>query len=288
MLLSFLDHQDISEVKEINDKLISLKSRISTGNVDNPNIEYESIRDKFEMIRVQALACNDLTLADSQRVFRDYFLLFCNLAKFRQCLLSKDFRQSWDVLQDTLNNALFVGRFAPVDRRLDVPGIVGLLEDYESLYPYTLFLSPEFVITESHCSICGKSMQSLSCSHRRGQLYRGEVAIEVVDKIKTLQAVCLVKNPENKKCVIESIDGRPLAFNMLEEFLKMGFPWLQRFSITKTIERRINPNIVMTDKNSPCTCGSGIEFKKSCSKDSYYDHLHCVVTLGEEVNLAML
>lgn len=287
MLLSFLNRQDIPEVKEICDKLISLKKRILSGNIDNPNIEYESIKDKFETIRAYALTCHDSTLADSQRVFKEYFHLFCNLAKFRQCLLSKDFRQSWDVLQDTLNNALFVGRFTPVDRRLDVPGIIGLLEDYESLYPYTLFFSPEFVITESHCSICGKSMQSLSCSHRRGQLYRGEVAIEIVDRIKTLQAVCLVKNPEDKKCVIEDIDGKPLAFNMLEEFLEMGFPWLQRFSITKTIERRIDPNIVMTDRNSPCTCGSGVKFKKCCGKYLYYDHLHCIITLGDEVNLAM-
>lgn len=287
MLLSFLNRQDIPEVKEICDKLISLKKRILSGNIDNPNIKYESIKDKFETIRAYALTCHDSTLTDSQRVFKEYFHLFCNLAKFRQCLLSKDFRQSWDVLQDTLNNALFVGRFTPVDRRLDVPGIIGLLEDYESLYPYTLFFSPEFVITESHCSICGKSMQSLSCSHRRGQLYRGEVAIEIVDRIKTLQAVCLVKNPEDKKCVIEDIDGKPLTFNMLEEFLEMGFPWLQRFSITKTIERRIDPNIVMADRNSPCTCGSGVKFKKCCGKYLYYDHLHCIITLGDEVNLAM-
>lgn len=131
-------------------------------------------------------------------------------------------------------------------------------------------------------------MQSPSCPHRKGRLYRGEVAIEIVDRIETLQAVCLVKNPEDKKCVIENIDDIPLSFNMLEEFLEMGFPWLQRFTITKTIERRIDPNIKMTERNNPCTCGSGLKFKICCGKDPYYDHLHCLITPGARVNLAIL
>ncbi len=288
MLLSFLEHQSIPEVKEIIDQLIALKKRISSGRTANPDIEYESIKDRFEAIKAQALACNDAELANSQRVFREYFCLFCNLAEFKECLMSRNFRKSWDVLQDCLNNALFIGRFASVDRRLDIPDIVGLLEDYESLYPFTLFLSSEFVIAESHCSICGESMTNPSCPHRKGQLYRGEVAVEIIDRIKTLQAVCLVKNPKDKKCVVESIAGKPLTFNMLEEFLEMGFPWLQRFTIAKTIERRVDPNIVITRRNSPCTCGSGIKFKNCCGKKLYYDHLHCVVTPGEQTNLIML
>lgn len=287
MLLSFLDYQNISEVKEICDKLVSLKKRIISGNVDDPYIEYESIQDRFERIRIHALANNDSTLADSQRVFNDYFRLFCNLAKFKQCLLNKDYRASWNSLQDGMNNAVFVGRFTPVGRRLDIPDVIELLEDYECLYPYSLFFSSEFVIAKSHCSICGKSMQSPQCLHRRGQLYYGEVAVEIVDEIKEFQAVSLVKNPENKKCVIESLGGKPVSFDMLKEFLDMNFPWLQRFSITKTTERRINPDIIMTGRNSPCTCGSGIKFKKCCGKDMYYDHVHYMVTPGEPVNFIM-
>ena len=130
MLLSFLEHQSIPEVKEIIDQLIALKKRISSGRTANPDIEYESIKDRFEAIKAQALACNDAELANSQRVFREYFCLFCNLAEFKECLMSRNFRKSWDVLQDCLNNALFIGRFASVDRRLDIPDIVGLLEDF--------------------------------------------------------------------------------------------------------------------------------------------------------------
>lgn len=288
MLQSFLNYQDIPEVKDICNKLISLKRRILSGDIDNPNLEYESIKNEFEIIEALALSYNDSILANSQRVFRDYFCLFCNLAKFKQCLTNKNYRQSWNALQDCMNNAIFVGRFTPVDCRLDIPDIIGLLEDYECLYPYSYFFSSEFVITKSHCSICGKTMLGPECPHRKGQLYFGEVAVEIIDEIKEFQAVCLVENPEDKKCVIESIDGKPLSFNMLKEFLDMNFPWLQRFSITKTIERRINPGIVMTSRKSPCTCGSGKKFKKCCGKDPYYNHLHCVVTPGKRVNLTML
>lgn len=116
MLLSFLEHQDIPEVKEIVDELKSLKKRIVSEDTSNPNIEYESIKDRFERIKIRALARNDIKLADSQRVFREYFCMFCNLAEFKECLVSKNFRQSWDALQDCLNNAIFIGRFTPIER----------------------------------------------------------------------------------------------------------------------------------------------------------------------------
>ncbi len=51
MLLSFLDYQRIPEVGEICDKLISLKKRILSGDVDDPYIEYKSIKDRFGFMR---------------------------------------------------------------------------------------------------------------------------------------------------------------------------------------------------------------------------------------------
>ena len=288
MLSSFLKHQDIPEVREMCEKLSLLKRRIIAENLNDPFFEYQCIKTKLAALKDWALAHNDEKFANSQLVFERYFLIFCNLAKYRNCLLCGDYRESWNVLQDCLDNARFVGRFTPIEQRLDVPSIVSLLEDYEHLYPYTLFFSSEFVVSKSHCSICGKSMQNLSCRHRKGEIYRGEVATEIVDDIREIQAICIVKNPDKKRCVFENINGKPLSFNMLEDFRDLGFPWLQRFSIKKEVEIKTDTNIKRTSRNNPCTCGSGLKFKKCCGKNIYRDHLRCTVIPGAQVDLAMI
>lgn len=288
MLLSFLNRQDVPEKCKLADGLSSLKKRIASGNYGDSFSEFNRTEDAFETIKEWALARDDEELANSQVVFKEYFRLFGNLAAYLNRLSLKDYRGSWDSLQDCLDCARFVGRFTPVGHRLDIPGIVELLEDYEQLYPFSVFISTEYVITKSHCSICGESMQSLSCPHRRNQLYRGEIAMEIVDEIRELQAVCLVNNPEDKKCVLESVNGKPPSFRMLEDFLNLSLPRLQCFSIEKTVERKFNQDLKNIGRNSPCICGSGMKFKKCCGKDPYYNHLHCKVLPGKLVNLAMM
>lgn len=288
MLLFFLNRQDVPEKCKLTDGLSSLKKRIASGNYGDPFSEFNRAEDAFGTIKEWALARNDEELANSQVVFKEYFRLFGNLAAFFNCLSLGEYRASWDSLQDCLDCARFVGRFAPIDRRLDIPDIVELLENYEQLYPFSVFFSTEFVITKSHCSICGESMQSLSCPHRRNQLYRGEIAMEIVDEIRELQAVCLVNNPEDKKCVLESINGKSLSFRMLEDFLNLNLPKLQCFSIEKTVERKFNQDLKNIGRNSPCICGSGMKFKKCCGKNPYYDQLHCKVLPGKLVNLVMM
>ena len=131
-------------------------------------------------------------------------------------------------------------------------------------------------------------MQDLSCPHRRNQLYRGEIAVEVVDEVSEFQAVCLVSHPEDKKCVLDNVDGKAPSFQMLEEFLDFSLPRLQRFTIEKIIERKLNQDLKNIGRNSPCICGSGLKFKKCCGRDLYYVHLRCKVIPGKLVNLAMM
>lgn len=286
MLQLFLNRKDIPEVRRVCEKLSILKGRIMATDFNDPLREYRYVEPCFEAIKCKALTSGDEELANAQVVFNRYFLLFCNLAKYHSFLLEGSYRQSWDILQDCLDYARFVGRFTPIDRRLDVPDIVGLLEDYEHLYPYTHFLSPEFVITESHCSICGESMQSLSCSHRRGQLYCGEVAKMVVDKMR-LQAISVVENPRNKRCIIEHVDDKTLSFCIVEEFLKLGFPWLQRFTIIGKIMHGSSSEAEENAGGDPSAHGSSFA-DENCHNTDVSNCLSCTVIPGKRIQLILL
>lgn len=181
----------------------------------------------------------------------------------------------------------FVGKYVEVDGRKEIPEIYDLLECYEKLYPYNIFISSEYIISESHCSICGKSVQSLSCSHIKGKLYWGEIAVEVVDEIQELQAVCLVSHPEDKRCIIELSDDKRSEsekFLKLEQFVGLKLPFLQQFTVISKMEIRQRTDIIKVGRNDLCSCGSRKKFKKCCGGNLYYQHERNVVKPGKIIN----
>lgn len=282
MLRYFIENDSIQQIRSICNSLNQTKRRLKAGDFSNPCKEYDSCNDWFESVLQIAIKDNDEKLANAQYVFRQYFLLFCNLIKYFELLNRKEYKPSWDKLQDCIDDAQYIGRFA--DDRLDVPQLLELLRSYEKLYPYSVFYSSEYVITRSHCSLCGKSMQSLDCMHIKGNLYWGKPAIEVIDEIKEFQAVCLVSHPEDKRCIIElTNDSDEIEkFKKLDQFLDLGIPVLQNFSVKSVIETRTK-EIKKVGRNELCPCGSGLKFKKCCGRDLYYKHERNMVTPKKEV-----
>lgn len=288
MLRYFLEKNTIEPVNNICDALNRTKHRIENGEFADSHSEYDACTKSFESVLKIAIDTEDEELANAQYVFQQYFLLFCNLIKYFDLLKRKEYKLSWIKLQDCIDAAQYIGRFA--DERLDVPPILDLLRSYESLYPYTVFASSEYIITRSHCSLCGKSMQSLECSHIKGNLYWGKSAVEVIDEIKEFQAVCLVSHPEDKRCIIElSDDNRDEAdrFKKLDQFLELNISFLQNFSVKSIMETRMK-ELKKAGRNDPCPCGSGTKFKKCCGRDLYYQHERNLVTTKKKITLAYL
>lgn len=285
MLRYFLEKNSLKQVDSICNALNQTKRRIKSGDFANPCREYDSCSELFESVQQVAVDTKDEQLANAQYVFKQYFLLFCNLMKYFGLLKSKEYKSSWNKLQDCIDGAQYIGRFA--DDRLDVPPLLDLLRNYETLYPYNLFSSSEYIITRSHCSICGKSMQSLECPHIKGNLYWGKPAVEIIDEIKEFQAVCLVSHPEDKRCILElSDDNRDEVekFKKLDQFLELNILFLQNFTVKSVIETRMK-EIRIVGRNEHCPCGSRIKFKKCCGKDLYYRHERNLVTPKAQVEL---
>ncbi len=289
MLRYFTERKDIPQVVEICTALNWLKKRITKSDYAEPRRELDSCSGLFSQIRKIAVSEGCEQLANAQFLFREYFALFSCLSQFFDLLNKKEFKQSWDKLQDCLDRIKNIGRFA--DDRLEVDDLYSLLTEYESLYPYTLFGSSEYVISKSHCSICGKSMQSLSCPHIKGNIYWGEPATEVIDEIATLRAISIVEHPEDKRCIIWASDDvrtEEERFKKLSLFLDMHLPHLQQFTMTSRIELRTKEGIPSSGRNQKCPCGSGKKYKKCCGKDMYYKHERNIVYPGKIVNLVMI
>ena len=281
MLNYFHEHQAIPEVSGICSQLDTLKHRIMSGNYENPRKEYDECKDLFDAVKQQAIGSNNEQLANAQLIYKHYFQLFCDLSAYFRLLEEHEYKSSWDILQDCFDEIKFVGKFLAIDACKELHDLYELLESYESLYPYKVFVSSEYIISKSHCSICGKSMQSLACPHIKGNLYYGDIAVEIIDEIQEFQAACLVSHPEDKRCIIElADDNRSEAekFEKLDQFLTLSLPPLQKFSIETVMETRERNDIVKVGRNQPCSCGSGIKFKKCCGKNLFYQHERNIIT----------
>lgn len=287
MLNYFLANRDNINVDIVCRKLENLKRRIFEGDYSESYREFNECKELFNIIKGTAIEKQEEKLANSQLVFKKYFLIFCSLSSYFSLLKEHHYKQSWNVLQDCLDNLKFVGRHVAIGARKEIPEIYDLLECYEKLYPYNVFASSEYVISKSHCSICGKSMQSLSCPHIKGNLYWGEIAVEVIDEIQNFQATCLVSHPDDKRCIIElSDDKRPESekFFKLDQFIGLNLPFLQEFSVTSEIETRQRTDIVKVGRNDLCSCGSGKKFKKCCGRNLYYQHERNIVKPGKKIS----
>lgn len=273
MLQYFIKYRELRQINFILKQLNRLKERLLLNNFDSASEEFESCKVAFSEIESFSKQNNDEQLANSNYVFKCYFLLFCHLMLYFDSLKKKRYTQSWELLQDCIDDVRHIGRFAK--ERFDLTDILELLLAYESLYPYRLFASPEIVIEKSHCSICGKSMQSIECDHIIGNLYWGKLATEHVEKIKGLPAISIVPHPENKRCVLELCEERLTEankFKKLDDFLNLGLPSFQMFKINP--QYKYIPKGIDNKRNEKCPCGSGLKFKKCCGKEMYFKYIN--------------
>lgn len=282
MLSTFENHTEVEEIPMIYDSLKSLKKRVIASDFEDPFCEYNSCEYLFKSVKDVAIRNGDEKLANSQKVYEFYFKFFATFARYHQSLLDEKYKASWDYLQDCFDLANAVCKFVMINERREIPSIVAILSQYEKLYPYNVFFSSEYVVSKSHCSICGKSMQSLDCAHRKGELYWGEVAVEVIDEIKEMQAVCLVSHPEDKRCIVETKAQQNMPvkerFKILNDFLELKVNPLRFFDIYKKTEHRRNLQIQKLNRNDICLCGSGKKFKNCCMDKMYYDYERILIS----------
>ncbi|KHD36582.1 hypothetical protein NL50_08630 [Clostridium acetobutylicum] len=286
MLKCFFKYSYIPEVAQINDILFQKKLRLQGEDFSEPYRELQESESTFKSIKQYAIENNIEELANAQYVANLYVKLLCQLSSYFKLLKEKEYRKSWDMLQDCFDSAFCIGKYTIIENRYEIPQIVDLLTGYESLYPFKVFASMEMIITKSECSICGKPFQSLDCQHIKGNLYWGEVAIEKVTEIKEVQAIAMVSHPLDKRCVMELSDDTRTneeKFQLLNEFLEQHIPTFQLFSIENQKALRQRQDIKIVGRNDKCPCGSGKKFKNCCGKDLYYEYHHYIIHPGEHI-----
>ncbi|EPT0384562.1 SEC-C metal-binding domain-containing protein [Listeria monocytogenes] len=287
MIDYFLSKKNINEIQKVIISLNTLKKRITNQDYSNAFKEYKESQSLFKYIKQYAIQNKDEELANAQYIFKCYFLFFANLSSFFLLLQEKKYTKSWIKLQDCIDNSVFFLRFE-AKQNYDLNNLSKTLYEYEKLYPYTYFFSSEFIYKRAECSICGKSILDLNCPHIVGELYWGDCAVQIISEIEKFQAIALVENPKDKRCILSISNDRRTEeekFIALENIFLNFKNHLQTFNIKKTYIKKRDTRVPEIGKNQICFCGSSKKFKKCCMKKMYYNHCHFEITVSKAIQI---
>lgn len=210
---------------------------------------------------------NDLYVLDR------YLQFLCSYGALWERIHDQKFADSWVCLQDCLDLLRVLKRFSDIHESF----FEVQLTELEKMYPYEIFFSTGMIVEGLECSICGFDVDSDQCSHIRGQLYAGKMASAIVQKVVQIDHGSLVRNPMDKRCVVQYEDTghqfnviRYLSNLLIAKQCLISDCW----HLTHSKRQMRNPDYQKLGRNDPCYCDSGKKFKRCCISKEYVEQDH--------------
>ncbi|WP_322015283.1 YecA family protein [Paraburkholderia sp. J12] len=230
----------------------------------------------------QLKAVREIHASSPDEVLNDIFILETYVTFFRSYgriwrkISEGRYSESWRALQDASDSLRVIRRLSG----FTLTSLVEQLFALESLYPYKIFASCGFVVERFECSICGNDIDSFECNHRKGELYRGQMAYGIAKNILEIDHVALVENPVDKRCVVSIQDNAP-GFSGVQ-YLRDAFNQ-KHLSVSNfggvAWGKKLVPNSEYTlpGRNEPCYCRSGKKFKRCCIDKKFREIDHAEI-----------
>lgn len=233
-------------------------------------------KDAISQIRISKSNSTAEKERNDGYIWEVFFTFFDNLASFWGSIEDKKYYNSWVSLQDSLDGLRSIKKFYTL-QCTTVLFFEKQLLSLERLYPYGLFSSVGFIESNHECSICHKDMDSDDCEHLRGDLYFGEIAYAIINKIERLDHIALVHSPLDKRLVVGINDDHPSFKVFIDMVSLFNDKKMNPVNFSEAIVldfMKKNPDWVKVSRNERCFCGSGIKHKKCCIKNEYVKHRH--------------
>jgi hypothetical protein len=160
-----------------------------------------------------------------------------------------------------------------------------MVDRWQSLYPYKLFASPEFLKKRIACSVCRRRITPrASCGHKKGNLYNGEMCHHIVEEMD-LVSISLVEQPVQRYSVLflESEDGTQrdhydygnvkfIADRVASSFYEWKYERITRLVTAAEVAH------LFADQHCPCL--SGKRFGECCNNKKEFEIPHLQVTFS--------
>jgi hypothetical protein len=155
------------------------------------------------------------------------------------------------------------------------------IRNWQSLFPYKIFLSPGFIVGYYTCSICNTKIRPRSrCIHKKKKLYGGEICFYEGHELDILE-ISIVTNPVQKYSVA-LVDYDYTVIDYVIERLDHPFDGWQPIKTTKSYPRSMF-NAVSAEENCPCKKGDN-KFGECCSKMQLIEIPHIEIVFAKQLS----
>jgi hypothetical protein len=235
---------------------------------------WAELRVAFDALHAEAISSGVEELANRAWFLRKVVVVRTNYISAIQDFREERYYEGWCKLEqveidlDTLQKNPFYNC-----DMYDVEYLAEQVRQWQSLFPYKVFLSPEMIIRRRECSICGQSVDPWSsCRHEVFKVYNGKECYRIIKDCELL-GVSLVLDPVQKYSVArvftEDSDGKktdqfnysPIKF--VTDRISSAF---SRWSVERT-HRRQPHNLFMVKEGDPCPCESGRLSRDCCLRE---------------------
>jgi len=254
--------------------LKDIESYLSDASNNFSARESEPYLNALAVLKEQAVKNNDQPLAktiwcyETVLKIQDQYII----AYFQ--MKASEFYQAWCSLARVELGLHFLSKhFQDKNNEYYISFVEKHTLQYQLLYPYKIFLSPEILEIEKKCSICNKVVTPFNpCEHRTGEIYNGIKCARVVTKSEFL-GTAFVENPVQKYSVPfipDQNNGEPkdhynyASVNYLIKRVRSPFhAWDVKHIMTRLPHSRYSH----IGRNASCPCESGKKYKHCCLKE---------------------
>lgn len=164
---------------------------------------------------------------------------------------------------------------------------------FQTLFPYRIFTSPDFLVLERRCSICDRPIRPRSrCEHKRGEIYDGRYCTGIVTRARLI-GTSLVENPDFKANVVFLIDdetGKPFDhfdYPLLDYLMQhLASPW-SLWDVRRTERLQPFSRCGDLDDDAPCPCESKVALRDCCRPRGGIRSPHVEFLLSDPVPLEL-
>ncbi len=173
------------------------------------------------------------------------------------------FRTAWPDLERIEKITEAIERNAILSDDFAIGQLRRVVTDWQSLYPYTVFASPEIVIRQQECTICGVLVSPLrACNHRPGYVYEGAMCVRKVTKADII-SIAMVRDPVQKYSVIIP-NPDPHDYAQVKFVVDRLYGPFSRWRLSRTKILREHSYFSGWDTSGNCPCHSGFRYDQCC------------------------
>jgi hypothetical protein len=165
------------------DDLIDIEQYLSQIQTRKPgSVEDEDVLQRLAGLKEQAVSRNDQLLAKKLWCYETILQVQNKYISAFEMMKEQDFYSAWCVLERVEINLVGLERHFDLDTeghdKLRLSFIKKHTEQFQSLFPYRMFISPAYMALEKVCSVCDKPISIRNpCGHVVGEIYDGEMCV---------------------------------------------------------------------------------------------------------------